>query len=157
MWRLHHSLELCVKGTNLCIFIKWITSVLLNKGNTIHDMFVIVNLGQLGVRPPVRPPCFCYNSTAHNIEMILYIFGTTIAFSRNMIPIDYEVPMYIFQDPVALSNCMNTLTGWRLGPAPITTLESTIYNGPCTYWEQPLTVVRAWILLNTGYIHIHYF
>ena len=43
-----------------------------------------------------------YHSTAHNIQRILFIFGTANDLSRSMNPIGYDVSMFIFWDLVAL-------------------------------------------------------
>ena len=62
------------------------------------------------VRPNVRPSRDRYYSTAHKIQHILFIFGTSVNLSRSMDPIDYVVSMFICWDLVALWNFVNTLT-----------------------------------------------
>ena len=62
----------------------------------------------LYVPPSVCPSHPCYQSTTHNIQGILFIFGTAIDLCRSLV--DYGASMFIFQDPVALWNFMNTLT-----------------------------------------------
>ena len=44
--------------------------------------------------PSVRPSRSPYNSTAHNIQRILFIFGTAIDLCRSMNPVNYEISMF---------------------------------------------------------------
>ena len=37
-------------------------------------------------------------------------------------------------------------------PVLVTTLQSTIFNGPCSYLVQPLTLVETWILSIMGFL-----
>ena len=60
------------------------------------------DLHPLFLPPSVHPSCPGYHSTAHNIQQILFIFGTVNDLDRSMDPIDYGVSMFIVYDPVAL-------------------------------------------------------
>ena len=87
-----------------------------------------------------RPSSPHYHSAAHDIYRILFIIGTAIDLSGSMNAFDYRASVFIFVDPVALWNFMNTMTDLllELGRLRVSVqrtakkLSGVILDSPCS-------------------------
>ena len=114
----------------------------------------------LSVRASIPPS---YYSTGHNIQRILFIFGTAFDLSRSTNSIDYGVSIFIHKDSVVLWNFMNTLTDLLLKGAHLYVglclcvgrcqtycrpLPTVTYISPSSYTE--VVGTQPWLTLGRG-------